>query len=60
MIVRFGAWRELRPPPRANHCSVSDAVYPGKYWDLVLVDPLAVRFSELLFGLGAFFSWEMS
>ena len=51
IIVRFGAWCVRRPLPGANHCSVSEAVHPGKRWDFVLVDPLAVCFSELLFGL---------
>ena len=60
MIVRFGAWRRLRPFPGANYCSVSDAVHLVERCDFALVDPLAIRFSELLFGLGAFFSWEMS
>ena len=51
MIVRFGAWHQLRPLPGANYCSVSERFFPGRCRDFSLVDPLAASFNELLFGL---------
>ena len=43
MIVRSAAWRQLRPLPGANYCSVSDAVDLGDAvsltWSIRLLPP---------------------